>query len=72
MAHNKKVQEPKAFEDWVNWVEERRSKKSIRIYIYHYGHYEKAAMRQLKQEHNICEDIIDEWLSSGLLIDFIR
>ena len=26
-------------------------------------------MRQLKQEHNICEDIIDEWLSSGILVD---
>ena len=69
-AHNKKVQEPKAFEDWVNWVEERRSKEKYKdLHIYHYGHYEKAAMRQLKQEHNICEDIIDEWLSSGILVD---
>ena len=69
-AHDKTIQEPKAFEDWVNWVEERRSKEKYKdLHIYHYGHYEIAAMRQLKQEHNICEDIIDEWLSSGILVD---
>ena len=69
-AHDKEIQEPKAFEDWVNWVEERRSKEKYKnLHIYHYGHYEKAAMRQLKQEHNICEDIIDEWLNSGILVD---
>ncbi len=69
-AHDRK-QEEKAFKCWVKWIEERRSiEKYNDMHIYHYGHYEKAAMRQLQEKYNGCEEITD-WLRSGLLVDLL-
>ena len=70
-AHNH-PQEEKAFEDWVNWVEDRR-KKYPELHIYHYGNYEKDAMRKLQQKHPNSPAVgkIDDWLRDGLLIDLL-
>ncbi len=66
------LQEEKAFKDWVKWIEDRRSLKEYKdMHIYHYGHYEKAAMRQLQEKYTGCSDQIDEWLRSGLLVDLL-
>lgn len=70
-AHNKK-QEEEAFKDWVKWIENRRSNEKYKnLHIYHYGHYEKAAMRQLQEKYSACSDEIGEWLRSGLLVDLL-
>ena len=70
-AHNE-FQEETAFKDWVKWIEDRRSIKEYKdMHIYHYGHYEKAAMRQLQEKYTGCSDQIDEWLRSGLLVDLL-
>jgi len=70
-AHNDQ-QEGKAFEDWTKWVEERR-KDYPELHIYHYGNYEKDAMRKLQQKHpnSSAVGIIDDWLRDGLLINLL-
>ena len=53
------IQEEKAFKDWVKWIEDRRSIEEYKdLHIYHYGHYEKAAMRQLQEKYTGCSDQI--------------
>ncbi len=64
------LQEKKAFEGWVDWVEERR-RRFPGLRIYHYASYEKTAMRRLAQQHSTREAVIDEWLRSGLLVDLL-
>ncbi len=63
-------QEKKAFEDWVDWVEQRRLLYP-RLHVYHYASYEKTAMRRLAQQYSTREAVIDEWLRSGLLVDLL-
>ena len=63
-------QEKKAFEDWVDWVEQRRLRYT-RLHFYHYASYEKTAMRRLAQQYSTREAVIDEWLRSGLLVDLL-
>ncbi len=63
-------QEKKAFEDWVDWVEQRRLRYP-RLHVYHYASYEKTAMRRLAQQYSTREAVIDEWLRSGLLVDLL-
>ena len=62
--------EKKAFEGWVDWVEERRV-RFPGLHIYHYASYEKTAMRRLAQQHSTREAVIDEWLRSELLADLL-
>ena len=70
-AHNHS-QEEEAFESWVNWVEDRRTNYPD-LHIYHYGNYEKDAMRNLQQKHPNSPAVgkIDDWLRDGLLIDLL-
>ncbi|HYP04065.1 MAG TPA: TM0106 family RecB-like putative nuclease, partial [Cyanobium sp.] len=63
-------EEKKAFEGWVDWVEERRA-RFPGLHIYHYASYEKTAMRRLAQQHCTREAVIDEWLRSDLLVDLL-
>ena len=63
-------EEKKAFEDWVEWVE-NRLKRYPNLKIYHYGSYEKSAIRRLAQQYATKEAIIDKWLRSGLLVDLL-
>jgi uncharacterized protein len=64
------VEEKKAFEGWVDWVEARRVRYPG-LRVYHYASYEKTAMRRLAQQHCTREAVIDEWLRSGLLVDLL-
>ncbi|QVV67995.1 TM0106 family RecB-like putative nuclease [Synechococcus sp. LA31] len=64
------LEEKKAFEAWVDWVEDRRSRYPG-LRVYHYASYEKTAMRRLAQQHCTREAVIDEWLRSGLLVDLL-
>ncbi len=69
-AHNRKEEE-KAFKDWIKWIEHRKSIEKYKdMQIYHYGHYEKAAMRQLQEKYGGADEIT-EWLRSGLLVDLL-
>lgn len=64
------LEEKKAFKDWVNWVEQRRLEYPG-LHVYHYGNYEKAAIRRLAQQYSTKEVVIDKWLRSELLIDLL-
>ena len=64
------IEEKKAFEQWVDWVEARRQRYPG-LRVYHYASYEKTAMRRLAQQHSTREAVIDEWLRSGLLVDLL-
>lgn len=64
------LDERKAFEQWVDWVETRRARYPG-LRVYHYASYEKTAMRRLAQQHCTREAVIDEWLRSGLLVDLL-
>jgi uncharacterized protein len=68
-AHDSQ-QEKKAFEKWIDWVEQRRSRYP-NLRVYHYSSYEKTAMRRLSQQHSTREAVIDEWLRSVLLVDLL-
>ena len=68
-AHSEE-EEKRAFEAWVDWVEERR-RQFPGLRIYHYAAYEKTAMRRLAQQHATREAEIDTWLRSELLVDLL-
>jgi uncharacterized protein len=63
-------EEKRAFEAWVDWVEQRR-RRHPDLRIYHYASYEKTAMRRLAQLHSTREAVIDDWLRSGLMVDLL-
>lgn len=62
--------EKRAFEGFVDWVEERR-RRHPGLHVYHYASYEKSAMRRLSQQHQTREAVIDDWLRSDLLCDLL-
>ena len=68
-GHNP-LEEKRAFEAFVDWVEERR-RRHPGLHIYHYASYEKSAMRRLSQQHSTREAVIDDWLRSDLLCDLL-
>jgi uncharacterized protein len=49
-------------------VEARRAKHPD-LHIYHYAAYERTHLRSLTARHGVGEDVIDEWLRSGVLVD---
>ncbi len=65
-------EEGESFEQWATWVEERRINYP-ELHIYHYGNYEKDAMRKLQQKHpnSNAVGVINNWLRDGLLIDLL-
>lgn len=62
------VAEKRSFENFVDWVENRR-KTYPELHIYHYANYEKAAIRDLQQNYLTRMSEITEWLRNGLLVD---
>ncbi len=46
-----------------------RREKHPDLHIYHYAAYERTHLRSLAARHGVGEDIIDEWLRSGVLVD---
>lgn len=69
-AHSRS-QERKAFQDFVAYVEQRRTSFPD-MHVYHYAPYEKSALRALSVEFGGAEEaIIDQWLKDGLLVDLL-
>jgi predicted RecB family nuclease len=66
-AHDR-VEEKKALQDFVRYVEERR-RQHPGMRVYHYADYERAALLRLVARHGVCEVEIDQWLRDGLLVD---
>ena len=62
-------EEKNAFENFIDWVVERR-KKYPKLHIYHYASYEKSAIRRLAGRHNTRIDEVDLLLSEGVLFDY--
>ncbi|TAP42953.1 TM0106 family RecB-like putative nuclease [Arthrobacter sp. S39] len=60
--------ERQAFLDFLAYVEERRSRYPD-MHVYHYAAYEKSALRNLSVTHLAGEDIVDNWLREGVLVD---
>ncbi len=60
-----------AFEQFVDWVVERR-RRFPDLHVYHYASYERTALRRLMGEHSTREDEIDDFLRSDVLVDLYR
>lgn len=67
LAHSL-AEEKKAFEEFVDYVEDRRAGHPG-MHVYHYAAYEKTALRKLSVRHGVREAEIDCWLRDGLLVD---
>lgn len=66
-AHSRN-EERQAFLDFLAYVEERRAQHPD-MHVYHYAAYEKSALRNLSVRHLAGEDIVDNWLRDGVLVD---
>lgn len=69
-AHSRAA-EKQAFLDFLDYVEQRR-RDYPDMHVYHYAPYEKTALRKLSVLHVAGEDIVDEWLREGLLVDLYQ
>ena len=66
-AHSRS-EERQAFLHFLAYVEERRARYPD-MHVYHYAAYEKSALRNLSVTHLAGEDIVDNWLREGVLVD---
>ncbi len=66
-AHSR-AEERQAFLGFLTYVEARRQTWPD-LHVYHYAAYEKTALRNLSVRHGVGEDIVDDWLKSGVLVD---
>ncbi len=48
---------------------EARRREHRDMHVYHYAAYERTHLRSLTARHGVGEDIVDDWLRSGLLVD---
>lgn len=69
-AHTREA-EKEAFLDFLDYVEKRR-RDYPDMHVYHYAAYEKTALRKLSVLHVAGEDVVDEWLREGLLVDLYQ
>ena len=69
-AHSREA-EKQAFLDFLAYVEKRRQDHPD-MHVYHYAAYEKTALRKLSVMHVAGEDIVDQWLRDGLLVDLYQ
>ena len=69
-AHSAEA-EKKAFEDFVDWVQDRRATWPD-LHIYHYASYERTRMTHLASRYATREAIIDDWLRNGILVDLLK
>jgi predicted RecB family nuclease len=60
--------EKRAFEDFVDFITERRRRYPA-MHVYHYANYEKSALRRLAQEHCTRENEVDDLLRGEVLVD---
>ncbi|MET4135299.1 TM0106 family RecB-like putative nuclease [Pseudarthrobacter sp. PvP090] len=69
-AHSREA-EKQAFLDFLEYVQKRRQDYPD-MHVYHYAAYEKTALRKLSVLHVAGEDVVDEWLREGLLVDLYQ
>jgi hypothetical protein len=69
-AHDKK-QEKTAFEAFIDFVW-THLKKHPAAHIYHYGHYEETALKNLMSEHGTREFQVDQLLRNHKLVDLYK
>jgi predicted RecB family nuclease len=69
-AHTRAA-EKQAFLDFLDYVQDRRAKYP-HMHVYHYAAYEKTALRKLSVMHVAGEEIVDQWLRDGLLVDLYQ
>lgn len=63
-----RAEEKKAFEDFVDFVMERREQYPA-MHVYHYAPYEKSALKKLSQRHNTRENEVDILLRGEVFVD---
>jgi len=63
-----RAEEKRAFEDFIDFVMERRSRDPD-LHVYHYAPYEPTALKRLMGLHATREDEIDDFLRNEVLVD---
>ena len=66
-AHDRR-QEKAALEQFLGYVVSRRMAHP-RMHIYHYASYERSALLRLSGRHGVGEDVVDDLLRAGVLVD---
>jgi len=69
-AHNH-AEERRALQEFVQFIDERRTRFAD-LHVYHYAHYEPAALKRLMTQRGTCEDEIDTWLRAELFVDLYQ
>ena len=69
-SHNKE-EEKQAFSKCINFIQDIINEHPD-AHIYHYANYEVVALKKCMGQYGIGEDIIDNWLRKGTLIDLYR
>ncbi len=65
------AEERRAFEQCVDRIEARLAEYA-NMHVYHFGHRENAALKQLANRHGTRVEIVDRWLSRLVLVDLHR
>lgn len=65
------AEEKRAFESFIAMVMDRR-KRYPAMHIYHYGAYEKTALKHMAGRHGVGGDEVDELLRGEVLVDLFR
>lgn len=63
-------QEKAAFEQFIDFVEERRNEQPD-LHVYHYGGYESGALKRLMGRYATRQDELDDLLRRGVLVDLL-
>ncbi|QOV97945.1 TM0106 family RecB-like putative nuclease [Rhodococcus pyridinivorans] len=66
-AHDRE-QERQALLDFLDYVTDRR-RRHPRMHVYHYAPYEKTALLRLAGRYGVGEEIVDDLLREGVLVD---
>ncbi|WP_315095382.1 TM0106 family RecB-like putative nuclease [uncultured Cellulomonas sp.] len=66
-AHDR-AQEKQAFLDFLDYVAQRRAAHPG-MHVYHYAPYERTALLRLAGRHGVGEDVVDQLLRDGVLVD---
>ena len=66
-AHDR-AEERRAFTEFLDYLTDRR-RQYPNMHVYHYAAYEKSALLRLAGRHGVGEEIVDDLLRGGVLVD---
>ncbi|WP_258724367.1 TM0106 family RecB-like putative nuclease [Cellulomonas sp. NS3] len=66
-AHDRAA-EKQALLDFLDYLTERR-RRHPHLHVYHYAAYEKSALLRLAGRHGVGEEVVDDLLRDGVLVD---